>query len=99
MAVGQDEAVAVRPDRIGGVEAQIALPQAVRDRRERHRCSRMPGVGGLYGVHCQRADRVDGELVEVGLVSHGLAPDSAFLTYAGPRLPATVNCCLTCQAV
>ena len=37
VTVGEDEAVAVRPDRVLGIEAQEPLPEDVGDRRQRHR--------------------------------------------------------------
>ncbi len=65
VAGGEDEAVAVGPDRVGGVEAQEALPERVGDRGHRHRRPRVPRVGLLDRVDRQRADRVDAELVDV----------------------------------
>ena len=38
----QHEAIAVRPDRIVGIEAQELLPETVGHRRHRHRRARMP---------------------------------------------------------
>ena len=63
VAGGQDESVAIGPDRMAGIEAQEALPQAVDHRRQRHRRSRVPGVRLLYGVHGQCADGVHAKLV------------------------------------
>ena len=76
---GEDEAVAVGPDRIGRVEPEEPLPQGVGDRCHRHRGAGVARVGRLHGVHAQRADGGDGEVVEVGgvgrrghsLVEHG----------------------------
>jgi hypothetical protein len=42
VAVGQDEAIAVRPDRLLGVEPQEPLPEHVGDGRERHRRAGVP---------------------------------------------------------
>ena len=61
----EHEAVAVRPDRIGGVEPQKALPQRVGDGGHRHRRAGMARVGLLDGVDRQRPDRVDAERVDV----------------------------------
>ena len=61
----EHEAVAVGPDRVGGVEAQVALPERVGDRGQRHRRPRMPGVGLLDRVDRERPDRVDAELVDI----------------------------------
>ena len=77
MARGEHEAVAVRPDRVGGVEAQEALPERVGDRGQRHRRPRVAGVRLLDRVDRQRPDRVDAELVDVG---HGCR-----LSVAHPR--------------
>ena len=61
---GEHEAVAARPDRVGRVEAEEALPERVGDGRHRHRRARMPRVRLLDRVDRQRADRVDAELVD-----------------------------------
>ena len=58
VAVGQDEAVAVRPLRVCGVVAQVALPQRDGDLRHAHRHARMSAPGGLDGVHGEGADGV-----------------------------------------
>ena len=63
----EHEAVAAGPDRVVRVEAQEVLPERVGDRRHRHRRAGMTGVGGLHGVHRERADGGDGELVERGV--------------------------------
>jgi hypothetical protein len=60
----EDEAVAVRPDRVFRVEAQDFVPEQVGDRGHRHRRAGVAGVRGLHGVHRERADGVDCELVE-----------------------------------
>src|SRR6516165_10287472 len=70
MAVGQDEAVAVRPDRIVRIEPEYLLPQAVGDGRESHRSTRMAGVCGLHGVHGKGADCVDAQKVDIGRAGH-----------------------------
>ena len=60
----QNEAVAIAPDGMVRVEAQELLPDGVDHRRQRHRRARVARVGGLNSVHAQRANRVDGELVD-----------------------------------
>jgi len=65
VAIREDEAVAVRPDRVGGVEAEEALPERVGDGGHRHRRSGMARVRLLDRVDRQRANRVDAELVDV----------------------------------
>ncbi|MDT4854007.1 hypothetical protein FQZ97_882930 [compost metagenome] len=67
VAVGQHEAVAVEPVRVGGVVAQVLAPQGDGHVGHAHRCARMSGIGLLNGIHCQRADRVGHQ----GLVCHG----------------------------
>src|SRR5215204_101418 len=64
MTCRQYEAVAIAPDRGTGVEAQELLPDRVHDRRQRHWCARVAGVGGLDRVHAERTDGVDRELVD-----------------------------------
>ena len=61
----EHEAVAVGPDRVGRVVAQVVLPELVGDRRQRHRRPRVPRVRLLHGVDRERANRVYGELVDV----------------------------------
>ena len=53
----QHEAVAVRPDRIGRIEAEEALPERVRDRRNADRRPRVPRVRRLDRVDAERPDR------------------------------------------
>ncbi len=61
----EHEAVAVRPDRVGRVVAQVVLPELVGDGRQRHRRPGVAGVRLLDGVHREGADRVDCELIDV----------------------------------
>ncbi len=70
----QNEAVAVGPDRIVGIEAQKALPETVGHGGERHRCAGVAGVRGLHRVHRQRTNRVYRELIEISLVMHHQSP-------------------------
>ena len=70
VAGGEHEAVAAGPDRVGGVEAQEALPERVGDGRERHRRPRVAGVRLLDRVDRERPDRVDAELVDVAVAGH-----------------------------
>jgi len=62
---GEDEAVPVWLDRVGGVEAQVALPQRVRHRGNVHGGAGMPRVRLLYGVHAQPTNGVDRQCVEI----------------------------------
>ena len=58
MAVGEHEAVAVGPARIGRVVAQVPAPERDRDLGHAHGRAGMAGVGLLHRVHRERADRV-----------------------------------------
>ena len=49
--VGQYETVAIRPDRILGIETQETLPQCINHRRQGHRRTRMAGFGLLHRIH------------------------------------------------
>ena len=84
VAVGQHEAVAVGPDRIGGIEAHHAVPQHVRQRRQRHRRAGVAGVGRLHGVDRQRADRVDAQRGDV-LVARKRSVIVGACSRVGPR--------------
>ena len=66
----QHEAVAVGPVRVGRGVAQEARPEHVGHRRRAHRRARMTGVRLLDAIDGERADGVDGELVEVGGEGH-----------------------------
>jgi hypothetical protein len=73
----QDEPVAVRPDRVLGIEAQEALPQRVDHRSQRHGRARMPGSRPLHRIDREGADGVDAEIIEGGSgYRHGLVPAS-----------------------
>jgi hypothetical protein len=65
VAVGQHEAVAVEPLRIGRVVLQVAVPQGDGDVRHAHGRAGVARVGLLHRVHGQRPDRV-GHLGGVG---------------------------------
>jgi hypothetical protein len=57
----EDEAVAVGPARVVGVESQDVAPQGVADRGQAHGRAGVAGGGGLDGVHGQGADRIDAQ--------------------------------------
>ena len=61
VAVGQHEAVAVDPVRVGRIVPQVVVPQHLGDVGHAHRHARMAGVGGLDRVGGKEADGV-GEL-------------------------------------
>src|SRR6185503_3819262 len=71
--IGQYEAVAIGPDGISGIIAKDALPQRIRNRRQRHWRPRMAGVGLLNSIHGKSADCIDRELVDVTCVLDVLA--------------------------
>ncbi len=58
VAVGQHEAVAIEPVRIGRVVLQVPVPQRHGDVGHAHRRAGVARVGLLHGVHGQGADRV-----------------------------------------
>ncbi|CAI1174446.1 Uncharacterised protein [Serratia rubidaea] len=58
MAVGEDEAVAVGPVRVGGVVAEVVAPQDFGDIGHTHRGARVTGFCFLYGIHAEGADGV-----------------------------------------
>ena len=60
----QHEPVPVGPHRQLRVEPQVVLPQPVGHRGQRHRGTGVPRVGRLHRVDRQRADRVDGQLLD-----------------------------------
>src|SRR5207247_1701446 len=59
VTVREDKAVAVRPNRILGIEAHNAIPDRVNQRSERHWRTRMPGLRLLDRVYRERANCVD----------------------------------------
>src|SRR5450631_2784286 len=58
MPGGQDEAVAIRPRRIGGIEFEKARKQHRGDIGHSHRHARMAGLRSFDGVDRQKANRV-----------------------------------------
>ena len=63
VAVGLHETIAVCPFRIGRIVAQVMVPQHLGDFRHAHRCAGVAGVGLLYGIHRQHANRA-GDVIE-----------------------------------
>src|SRR5262244_804239 len=64
MAVREDEAIAIGPDRILRIEAQDAIPDRIDQWRERHRRAGVSGFGLLHRVDRKRANGVDAQLIE-----------------------------------
>ena len=62
----EDEAVAARPVRRGGIVAHLLRVEEVGNGREGHRGARVARVRLLDGVHREDADRVDRETSRVG---------------------------------
>ena len=58
VTVGQHEAVAVGPLRVGRVVAQVIVPQYLGDIRHTHGRTRVAGLGFLNRIHAQRANGV-----------------------------------------
>ena len=65
MASRQDEAVAVGPVRLPGIEFQEAREQHGGDVGGAHRQARMAGIGLLHGIHGKEADRIGHPVVLV----------------------------------
>ncbi len=99
VAGGQHETVAVRPDRILGIETQEFLPQRVDHRRHRHRRSRVPGFGLLNRVDAQGADGVDTDFVDRTARRHHVFPLKSNRAHCGdctnrkrtPAMPSTIS--------
>ena len=65
MTLGEDEAVPIGPDGIGGVEAEHPLPEGVGDGGDPHRRAGVARVGPLDRVHAEPTNGVDREDIEV----------------------------------
>src|SRR5882757_6513067 len=99
MAGRQYEPVAVRPDRIIGIEAKEVLPQRVDHRRHCHRRSWMAGFGLLNRVDAQGADGVDTDFVDRAGGRHQIVPLRFDQSHCGdradwkrtPTMRATIN--------
>ena len=64
MAVGQHEAISIRPGRIVRIETQEALPKRINDGRQCHWRAGMAGIGLLHGIHRECANGVYAKLIE-----------------------------------
>jgi hypothetical protein len=74
VARGENKAVAIGPGRVGGIVAQIVLPEFVDSGRQTHGRTRVAGIRLLHGVNRQSADGIDAQQVEIRLahmVSYG----------------------------
>ncbi len=61
VAVGEDEAVAVGPGGVGGVEFEVVLEEGVGHRRAAHWSAGVARVGFLDRIHREGAEGVDGQ--------------------------------------
>ena len=66
VAVGQDEAVAVGPRRVGRVVLHDPAVEHVGERGERHGGALVPALGVERSIHGEATDDVDGLLLQVG---------------------------------
>jgi hypothetical protein len=69
MARREDEAIAVRPVRITGIETKVPRPKDISQRGGPHRETRMAGLRLLDRIGREEANRVDGPQMEI--VCHG----------------------------
>lgn len=60
MPAGQHEAVAVMPVGIARIVFEIVGPNLIGHWRKRHWCSRVAAICGLYAIHAQGSDGVNG---------------------------------------
>ena len=72
VAARQDEAIAVRPERIGRVVAEVSGPQQIGHRRLAERRAGVAGFRLLDHVDGEKAQSIDGELVDVGALRGGV---------------------------
>src|SRR4029077_3315718 len=59
VAIRQNETIAVRPDRVLGIESHDAIPDRINQRSQRHWCTGMPGLGLLDRIDRERTNCVD----------------------------------------
>ena len=71
VAARQDEAVAVRPERIGGIVAEVPGPQQVGHRRLAERRAGVAGFRLLDHVDGEKTQGIDRELVDVAVARSG----------------------------
>src|SRR6266516_4528889 len=85
----------------------MQLPQHVRERRQRHRRAGMARLGLLHGVHGERADGIDAELIDVhargglGRSNPDLAACQSLVSRSKPST-RTSTCCgegVACAAI
>ena len=67
VTVGEDEPIAVGPDRVQRIEVHHAVPERVDERRQCHRRAGMARFGALDRIDGERADGVHRQTVELGI--------------------------------
>src|SRR5581483_3138541 len=72
VAGGEDEAVAIEPERVTRIVTQEARPESERHRSSAHGHAGMAGVGVLDGIGRQEANGVDAAIFEFAVRSWGL---------------------------
>jgi hypothetical protein len=65
--VRENEPIPTGPDWILRIEMHHAVPDRVDQRRKRHRCARMPGLGLPDCIDGKRANCIDTQLIDFGL--------------------------------
>ena len=78
VAVGEHEAVAIRPLRIGRVVSQEIVPQYLGDIGHAHRRAGVAGVGLLHGIHAEGANGI-GQIAAAGESLFGFGGHGCFL--------------------
>src|SRR5262249_23154822 len=63
MTVRKNETISIGPYRILGIEAQHPIPDRIDQRRQRHWCTWVSGLGLLNGVDRKSANSVDAQLI------------------------------------
>ena len=71
VAIREDKSITVGPVRRSGVIVERVLPQRISHGRKTHRRAGMPAVGGLDGIHGQRANGGDRQSIDERDVSGG----------------------------
>src|SRR5579862_3760553 len=73
VTVRQDKPISIGPYWILGIEPENAVPQRIHEWSEGHGRTRVSGFCLLDRVNRQRADGIDGKLVELFVWVHGVS--------------------------
>ena len=92
VACGEYEAVAIQPLGIVWIIAQKALPEAVCRWGGSHRGARMTRMRFFHSIYGKSAQRVDTNLIEFDLLSHGIVPVEQAATLAREDYSLFENC-------